>query len=146
MQADKKIVHLIRHGVTDWNTTNRCMGQQDIPLNAEGWRQAGAVAEYFAERPVDRVIASDLQRTRETATPLCERKGIPLESDTRLREICYGALEGWTPDEWPERFGSYANMVLRLFRASASRRRESAGPHKPLCSCPGSAVRMRRRS
>ena len=100
----KKTIYLVRHGCTPWNKVDRCMGQQDIPLDADGWNQARAVANFFANRSVDAVVSSDLQRTRETAEPLCEQKVIKPENDVRLREIHYGELEGLTPEEWPQRF------------------------------------------
>ena len=100
----KKTIYLVRHGFTAWNRVDKCMGQQDIPLDTDGWNQARALANYFANRSVDSVVTSDLQRTRETAEPLCEQKGIKAETDVRLREIHYGELEGLTPQEWPQRF------------------------------------------
>jgi len=35
---------LIRHGLTEHNATRRFQGQADVPLNAEGRRQAALVA------------------------------------------------------------------------------------------------------
>ena len=100
----KKTFHIIRHGVTPWNQENRCMGQQDIPLNPTGEAQASALAVAFAATPLDRILCSDLSRTRQTAQPLADATGLPIELDPRLREINYGILEGSCPDEWPTRF------------------------------------------
>lgn len=80
------------------------MGQQDIPLDEEGHRQAEALADTFQAVPLQRVLCSDLLRTRQTASPLAARHGIELELDPRLREINYGELEGTAPCDWPTLF------------------------------------------
>ena len=44
----------LRHGETDWNAEGRLQGQQDIPLNAKGRRQAEK-----AGRIVARILGPD---------------------------------------------------------------------------------------
>ena len=36
-----------RHGETEWNAERRLQGQQDIPLNSQGRRQALAAARFL---------------------------------------------------------------------------------------------------
>ena len=100
----KKTFYLIRHGVTPWNKGEKCMGQQDIALDEEGLRQSEALADTFEHIPLERVLCSDLIRTRQTAAPLAARHGVEPELDPRLREINYGELEGTSPSDWPTLF------------------------------------------
>jgi broad specificity phosphatase PhoE len=36
------LLHLVRHGVTDWNEQGRLLGRAEIGLNARGHAQAAA--------------------------------------------------------------------------------------------------------
>ena len=86
---------LIRHGETAWNAVRRLQGHTDIGLNAEGLRQAGALAAALAAEPLDAVIASDLLRALDTAEAIAGRQdGVQVQVDARLRERCYGVFEG----------------------------------------------------
>ena len=86
---------LIRHGETAWNAVRRLQGHIDIPLNAEGERQAGALARALAAESVDVIVSSDLQRARQTAQAVADQyDGAPVQTDANLRERCYGVFEG----------------------------------------------------
>ena len=63
---------LVRHGETTWNRDGTIQGWADSSLTARGRRQARAVGERLAADGVDRLVVSDLQRTRETAAALGE--------------------------------------------------------------------------
>lgn len=100
-------IYFIRHGQTDWNAEGRLQGQRDIDLNAEGLRQAGAVAARLAAvagpdlAEMD-FAASPLLRTRRTMETL--RTALDLSPDgyrldPRLKEISFGTWEGST---WAE--------------------------------------------
>lgn len=101
----KTYLALVRHGVTDWNYDGRAQGQVDVPLNAEGERQAEAVAARMATERWDAVYSSDLARARATAEAICRRTGHTLVTDRRLRERDMGPAEGLTAVErevlWP---------------------------------------------
>ncbi len=94
---------LIRHGETDWNREGRLQGAQDIPLNALGRSQAAEVAGRlkllapdFATLPY---LASPMQRARETMEILRGQLGLDPAAyvvDDRLRELTFGAWEGFT--------------------------------------------------
>lgn len=99
------ITHLIviRHGETAWNRERRLQGQLDIPLNDTGVAQARALAASLADEPIDAVYSSDLSRAMQTAAPLGDALGLTVQPDVRLRERCYGDLEGMSYAEVAQR-------------------------------------------
>jgi probable phosphoglycerate mutase len=95
---------LIRHGETAWNAERRLQGHLDIPLNAEGERQARLLATALAAEPIDLIVSSDLQRARQTAQAVATPRGMPLQVEPGLRERCYGGFEGLLYSEIEQRF------------------------------------------
>ena len=107
-------IFLIRHGETAWNAERRLQGHLDIPLNAEGERQAAALARALAAEEVDMIVSSDLSRAASTARAVAEVHGLPLQTDASLRERCFGAFEGLLYDELEARFPeAYAQWRVR---------------------------------
>jgi probable phosphoglycerate mutase len=98
--------YIIRHGQTDWNAEWRLQGQQNIPLNDIGRRQArenGARLRALVDS-LDSYdfVASPLDRARETMELARVAAGLdPLayRIDDRLKEICFGDWEGYTGGE-----------------------------------------------
>lgn len=72
---------LIRHGRPDEEHVER---PHDPPLRADGWQQARAVAALLAGQGITRIVSSPLKRANQTAEPLAERLGLPIE-----------ILDGW---------------------------------------------------
>jgi probable phosphoglycerate mutase len=95
---------LIRHGETDWNVERRLQGHLDVALNAEGERQAAAVAAALAAEQVHAVYASDMQRAQLTAQAIAAPRGMQVLTDPALRERCYGDLQGLTHEEISVRY------------------------------------------
>jgi probable phosphoglycerate mutase len=95
---------LIRHGETAWNAERRLQGHLDIPLNAEGERQAKLLAEALAPESIDLVVSSDLQRARQTAQAVAGLRNMPVHVAPGLRERCYGGFEGMLYAEIEQRF------------------------------------------
>lgn len=80
---------IVRHGRTDANASGLLLGQRVDPgLDDLGRRQAAVLGELLSG--ADRVIASPMRRTRETADAL----GLPVKVDDRWIEIDYGTLDG----------------------------------------------------
>ncbi len=97
---------IIRHGETDWNAVGRMQGQRDIPLNANGLRQAEQIAERLREQRWDAIYSSDLLRAAATAERIAERLGIDrIVRDVRLRERSFGRIEGTTLADRIQRYG-----------------------------------------
>ena len=96
----------IRHGETAWNAEQRLQGQQDIPLNALGQRQAATLGAALADEGLVAVVASDLQRAWMTGSALAHALGLPLLAEPGLRERGFGMLEGLTYAQiealWPD--------------------------------------------
>lgn len=95
---------LIRHGETAWNAIRRLQGHLDIPLNAEGERQAAALGRALADEALDAIFSSDLQRARQTAQAIAAPRGMSVQIDCGLRERCYGAFEGMLYAEISQRY------------------------------------------
>jgi broad specificity phosphatase PhoE len=88
---------LIRHGETAWSRSGQHTGRTDIPLTAEGERQAGLLRRRFAGRKFALVLTSPLGRARET----CRLAGYAHDArdELDLLEWDYGAYEGRTTAE-----------------------------------------------
>lgn len=105
MNGTTTTLTLIRHGETDWNRVKRIQGHTDIPLSAQGERQAVLLGARIAREMAvsgsvfDHVLTSDLQRAVQTAEPVARACGLPLVRTASLRERHYGAFETRVPDE-----------------------------------------------
>ena len=75
-------LHLLRHAKSDWSDPS--VRDRDRPLNRRGRRARLAIARHVAGWPVDLVVTSDARRARETAEPVAEALGAPLQVDRRL--------------------------------------------------------------
>lgn len=95
---------LVRHGETDWNREQRLMGQQDIPLNEGGLRQAAELAAGLVGQEFDALFSSDLLRARQTADALEAALDLPPRLDPRLREEHLGGWQGLTHAEIQARY------------------------------------------
>src|SRR3989442_14980936 len=91
--------YLVRHGESEANAARRFAGQSDSPLTDRGRQQAEAVAEELARVKFDRIVSSDLTRTRETAEVIATRHGLRVEIIPELREIDVGDRTGTPFDE-----------------------------------------------
>lgn len=86
-------LYLIRHAEAEGNVFRRLHGQYNSLITPNGKKQIAALERRFAEIPVDAVYASDLYRTRLTATAIYAPKGLPLNLEPRLRELNCGVWE-----------------------------------------------------
>jgi probable phosphoglycerate mutase len=90
---------LLRHAQTDANVAGILQGHLPTRLNAVGREQAKRLAARLVsyEPSIARLVSSDLPRALESAEPIAERLGLPVEVDLAFRERGYGVLEGVDP-------------------------------------------------
>jgi broad specificity phosphatase PhoE len=149
--SERTLVHLLRHGEV-FNPEKILYGR--IPgyhLSDLGRRMAERAAEYFADRDVAAVIASPLERARETAEPIAAATGVPIGTDERLIEAgnvfqghVFGVGDGVLrhPSAWwhlrnpfrPSWGEPYAQIAARMGAAVHAARREVPGREAVLVS------------
>ncbi len=101
-----KRILLVRHGESVWNAEGRWQGAANPPLSDTGRTQARALAEAVRDEGIDSLVASDLDRARETAQIVADVVGLDAPSiDAGWRERDVGAISGHTRAEieqkWP---------------------------------------------
>jgi alpha-ribazole phosphatase len=149
-------IDFLRHGKTE--AGDRLLGRTDAPLSAEG---RDAVARQIAGRAWSAIIASPLNRARESAnmagTVAMADGTPPLEIDDAWREIDFGEWDGRThadlaadprradfyrdPDAHPPPQGETMDAV-RARIGPALERLAARGPGPLLVVTHGGAIRM----
>lgn len=85
---------LVRHGQTRSNVHGLLdTAAPGADLTALGREQAHGVIDVLAGERIERVVASPLARTVQTAAPIAEARGLDLGTHSGLREILAGELE-----------------------------------------------------
>ncbi|AKI97858.1 histidine phosphatase family protein [Kosmotoga pacifica] len=94
-------IHLVRHGVSEWNLVGRWQGNADVPLSEIGRCQAEATAEELLNiaPSVSLLFSSDLKRARETAERIGKRLGLSPILRKDLRECNFSLWAGLTFEE-----------------------------------------------
>jgi len=100
-------VLLARHGETRWNREGRVQGWAPTALTDRGREQARALGAWLTdEYAVDRVVASDLRRARETAAVAADAGTLPTPvHDEGWRERGFGVYQGFLAERLFERLG-----------------------------------------
>jgi alpha-ribazole phosphatase len=87
---------LVRHGATRWNSEQRFCGHSDIPLSAEGRRQAQWLARRLRAERITAIYSSDLLRARQTAELIAFPHSMQINVSAAWRELSFGDWEGLT--------------------------------------------------
>jgi broad specificity phosphatase PhoE len=95
--ATRHEVWLARHGETEWSAAGRHTGRTDVPLTADGERQASELGRRIGSRRFALVLTSPLARARETCR--LAGQGAAAQEDDDLVEWDYGSFEGRTTAE-----------------------------------------------
>lgn len=111
---------LVRHGQPAWVNAHG-LGDNDPPLTPLGRRQAQEAADRVGALEVDELLASTARRAAQTAEPIAEALGLPVQPEEGLWEIR-------PPDEWE---GAPAEVVAKAFKEWRRRPRAAwwQGPH-----------------
>jgi 2,3-bisphosphoglycerate-dependent phosphoglycerate mutase len=115
---------LVRHGQSTWNLQNRFTGWVDVDLSERGVneaRDAGRTLKAQGYR-FDLAMTSFLQRSIHTLELILEEMNqisLPVQTDWRLNERHYGALQGLDKKETAARHGD--EQVLKWRRGYAVR-------------------------
>jgi probable phosphoglycerate mutase len=105
-----KTILFVRHGQTEWNAIGRMQGQQNSDLDARGRRQAEVHGRLLAAVGVDTLVASPLERARQTVAIV--RRFVELEPafDSRIVEwdcgVWSGELRAEVKRRWPEEWAA----------------------------------------
>lgn len=112
------LLHIVRHGQTNWNVEHRIQGQLDSELDELGIEQACQRGKDFTETQFAAIYSSSSLRTRQTTEHLLanrirtsdrsgDHKNSVLYMD-ELREVCLGVWEGHL---WSDIQVAYPDMV-----------------------------------
>ena len=120
-EQEEKLIYLIRHGkIAMENNERRYIGHIDIPLSAEGVKQARLLQAEFARRDIAAVFCSDLTRSVTTARIIAENTEKKTVIRKELREISMGEWEGkavgeikqFFPEEYANRGSNIGNYRI----------------------------------
>lgn len=90
-----KHIYVIRHGETKFNKSHRMQGRGiNASLNNKGREQAQEIASFLSKKPISKIVTSSLNRSIESANPLCELFKIEPGKYADLDEMDFGTLEG----------------------------------------------------
>lgn len=119
LKSDEKptVLHLIRHGETILTPDRKFsgVGPLDPALTEKGRAQAVAVAESAKKLGAEVLIASPLNRTKETAKIISDATGLTVNFDEIWFEMDFGTWDGFSLDEIKEQSaGDYEKWVSDL--------------------------------
>jgi broad specificity phosphatase PhoE len=89
----------MRHGEVGYIVNGQPVPPDQAILTDEGRIQCQAAAQVLADAPFDRVLATNLLRTQQTAQIVLGSRNLPLEIYEGLREIRSGSLLHYPPEQ-----------------------------------------------
>ena len=103
---------LVRHGETEYNRQNLALGQEDVPLNETGLRQAEALGRALSGEALSAVYASPLERAVRTAEAIATPHGLDVVIEDGLIEMDVGEMDGLPFPEVREKFPAFIERWL----------------------------------
>lgn len=85
-------LYAMRHGRTNFNDLGLCNDdpERDVHLTDTGVAQIEAAAEKLRDVPLQRIVTSQLPRTRQTAEIVNRYHQVPVSAHSDLNDICSG--------------------------------------------------------
>ena len=109
-------VLLVRHGQSKGNAERRFGGHTATPLSTRGRNQAAATARTLRSESVTAIYSSDLARAMDTAKPLANMTGLPVNGTSAFRERDVGVMESLTFEDAAQQHPEqYAALLRRDF-------------------------------
>jgi broad specificity phosphatase PhoE len=105
----------IRHGES--MATEYIAGRTPVPLSDKGRKEAKTTASLLSKIKIDHLIASPLQRTKETAGYLSDATGLNIEFMEDFIEVEFG---GWTGRTFADLKNDPSWKTWNLFRSAAA--------------------------
>jgi broad specificity phosphatase PhoE len=125
-----RALHLVRHGEVHNPAGVVYERLPEFRLSERGAAMAAMTAQWLADKPVTRLIASPLLRTQQSAQPIADVFGLPIEPDERV-------IEAWN---------TFAGQAVReSVRRHPQQLLRFRNPLKPTWGEPFTAVRDRMR-
>jgi probable phosphoglycerate mutase len=147
---DPTMIYFVRHGETILTPLRKFSGTGPLnpELTEEGHVQSATVAKEIAKIKPDVLIASPLQRTRQTAEAISAATGLSIVFDEIWYELSFGSWDGLTNDEvraeYPEDYQAWLNSSAHAPGGGESydqaRVRVEAAMEKLLAEYPGQKV------
>jgi alpha-ribazole phosphatase len=103
---------LVRHAHTDMAGT--FCGITDPPLSKRGLGQLAGLNDRLRPYPITHIFSSPLQRARQTAESVAQRRGLEVQSLESLHELAFGSWEGLDWDQVMARDPEHAQRWLDL--------------------------------
>ncbi len=110
---EERIVILARHGESEWNKNKIIQGayKEGNPLTGKGMKQAKKLAQSLKAKGITKIIASDLERAKQTSEIIAKELDLEVEIWPELREVGFGEFEGGT-------YSDYAGKEVSEFEYS----------------------------
>ncbi len=81
---ENKVI-IVRHAETIDDVQNKVSGQNDAALTPEGKKEADRAAKEIKDHGIEKIIASPLTRTKQTADIIAKEDNIPIEHSENLK-------------------------------------------------------------
>lgn len=111
MSIATRELFFVRHGQTEWNAIRRMQGQWNSDLNKLGREQAEVSGRFLKNQCIEHLVASPLDRTRQTAEIINRYLDLNVVYDERIKEWDCGDWSGemWedVQKKWPEEWAAW---------------------------------------